>query len=229
MRLIRVLQHPLIFAALLCAIFVNAAMQPARTGFSHSVVGEWAALLTVRGGNTGFVRHSWAFFAERESSGRWRTSDQELSGRPAIKVTLSNFGSKRTGFWSVTNERKVRSVTFCDALTAQPALLPMTDRVAILSAIDQSTHGWHALEPVSTLAFSGSYTIERTVWSGVANNVLVAGLFGVLGFSGWANSNRIVRLRRVQLNLCPNCKYDQSGVAASRCPECGAHLPVTPT
>lgn len=132
----------------------------------------------------------------------------------------------RRGSWAPTLERVEQRVILQG--WGKQAELSDRERDVLISAMaaDLAAAGEKEL---ARLVPRGSLTETRWLWTGIAHNVIAAGLllfafisFYSLSCSGWAEWRAFRKLSR---GVCPECGYDMSSVRTSdgfwRCPECG--------
>lgn len=210
-------------ASLVCAasyLLVNATFQPG-DGWGRTVVGECVKSLVLGQARRITCIIPCPYFVEKDTSGTWhclagyRYEASDFPHATECVVTCTDTWNE-AGIWSPVSRTESRRIRVDNPDGSVPKL-SQSDGVAMLASIDAANPG---VFPPSTRAqdAAGGQSTTRVLWFGVANDCSVLAAFAVL-VGGTAH--RVAARRRSQEGTCPSCRYDLSGLAEGRCPECG--------
>lgn len=212
-RPFRALFYLAVFVAATAYVIFSAARQPA---FSNgTLIGETTAGIFGKG-RPRVQKHATYYFRHRD--GAWRILD-------ASQITDENFVScsisttpYRTGVWHPIFEVRRVSVHFQDhqhIVQFDPGT-----RREILIALESAHPG--TVPPASLAAYvNGRQSTRHILWLGILGDLSILAAFAAIVFS-------LVKLRseiRWRMSgCCAECDYDLTGLAADKCPECGAAI-----
>ncbi|MBY0312303.1 MAG: hypothetical protein K2W85_09560 [Phycisphaerales bacterium] len=100
-------------------------------------------------------------------------------------------------------EEKTQAVQLIEVLTNEQSECSMSDRAAIISAVNVASPGWIDPDLASQLATWNFARSSRVLWTGVANDALVLLMFIALIVWIRHNLDRIAGARRTRMEFHP--------------------------
>ncbi len=199
-------------------ILLSAARQPAFV--NATLIGEATAGI-FRKALPRVQRNATYHFHHHDGS--WRVLDSSQLGDSDFVSCMISATPDRAGVWHPTFEVRRVNVHFQDhqhIVQFDPGT-----RREILIALESAHPG--TVPPASLAAYvNGRQSTRHILWLGILGDLSILAAFAALIYS-------IVRLRReIRWRIpgcCSECDYDLTGLAAGKCPECGAAIRPAPS